>query len=77
MERIIEFLEEDLGIEAVGFVEKDGYVLRFTGFVVDEEDEDEEREVEVLVTLDNRVYVDGIEQDVYMPFNVWSEVKDL
>lgn len=70
---IKEFLEMELGIEAVELLEQDLDGLKFTGWTEDEEGKD--REAEIFVTLDNRVYIEGEEVDVYLPFNVWAEVE--
>ena len=71
MKVIKEFLETELGIEAVELLEQDLDGLKFTGWT----EEDEDKEVEIIVTLDNRVYIEGEEVDVYLPFNVWAEVE--
>ena len=73
MEVIKEFLEMELGIEDAELIEQDWGGLKFTGWTEDEEDED--KEVEIFVGLDNRVYIDGKEVDVCLPFNVWSAVE--
>lgn len=73
MEVIKEFLETELGIEGVELLEQDWDGLKFAGWAEDVEDGD--KEVEIFVGLDNRVYIDGEEVDVYLPFNVWSVVE--
>jgi len=73
MEVIRDFLETELGIEDVEFLEQDWDGLKFAGWA--EGGECEDREVEIFVGLDNRVYIDGEEADVYLPFNVWSVVE--
>lgn len=73
MKVIKEFLEMELGIEDAELIEQDLAGLRFAGWTEDEEDED--KEVEIFVSLDNRVYIDGEEVGVYLPCNVWSVIE--
>lgn len=65
MEEAIGFLEGEMKVEAVEFIEKDDRGFHFTGFM-------DGQEVEVLMTETNHVFVDGKPVDVYLPFNVWS-----
>lgn len=67
MQELIQFLEEYTDVEDIEFVAQlDGEYL-FTGFF-----EGEDEPVEINVTFTNYVYINDVEQNLYLPFNVWS-----
>lgn len=70
MDKLVGFLEENLGIEDIYFNEK-----RDQGFFFMGVDKDTGEDKVVLVTNTNRVFIDGEEKDNIEDFNVWSLVK--
>lgn len=72
MQEAMKFLEEEMQIEAVEFVEKNDLGLIFTGFT-----EGKEEEIEVVLTPTNEVYLDRVRAHVYLPFNVWSLISEM
>jgi hypothetical protein len=69
MQEIIQFLETYTEVEGIEFIEETENGYFFIGF--DELDESEE-EIEIEVTFTSHVYFNQVEQDLYLPFNVWS-----
>lgn len=74
METIIQFLEENAGVESVELMDGTELGYLYTGYL--EQDEDD-TEVEIHVTFTNRVYFNDEEQDIYLPFNVWSIKEEM
>lgn len=69
MEAIIQYLEENTELEGMELADGTEYGYLFIGF---NEEDDSDEELEIHVTFTNRVYINEVEQDIYLPFNVWS-----
>lgn len=66
VEQLIKFLEANTEIELVNFNEFDGEYYKFFGL------DPEDYEVEIKVSTTNRIWIEEIEQGIYIPFNVWE-----
>lgn len=74
MQELEMFLERELDVEMAGLIEEDLSGFKFEAFRVAEWPHEREpyEYVDLYVTFTNRVYLDGVQQDVYLPFDVWA-----
>lgn len=67
MNELINYLEQHTDLVDIEFVAEQDQEYLLSGLT-----EDEDEEVEINVTFTNYVYIDGEEQHLNLPFNVWS-----